>query len=363
MGGPLAAVTGATVVHDADGRAVRMVGVTHDTTEATRRKPGCGARAKSWKGACGGSRGTGGGAGARGAGRAAGGAGPACRRHRARLQQRAAGDGRRRLADRAPTRVEAGRPPPRPAHLGGGRPRRLDHPAPACLRPPRRPARREAGRGGAAGRTCTVILAHTLGAGIDVQVRPGADRLVLMADKGQLETALVNLATNARDAMPDGGRLTLSTADRRRCRRRRAAPGRPCRPGATCASRSPIPGWAWMRGRSQRASEPFFTTKADGRRHRAWPVDGQGLRRAVRRRAGHRQQPGPGHHRHAVAARGRRPLRRAARPARTWTTPARTSQHRAGEPAARAVVLVVDDEELDPRNDGGATGATRASAC
>ena len=54
------------------------------------------------------------------------------------------------------------------------------------------------------------IFAHTLGAAIEVHVRLGANLPPLLADKGQLETVLVNLATNARDAMPHGGRLTLS---------------------------------------------------------------------------------------------------------------------------------------------------------
>ena len=54
------------------------------------------------------------------------------------------------------------------------------------------------------------ILAHTLGAVIEVHVRLGAGLPRLFADKGQLETVLVNLASNARDAMPDGGRLTLA---------------------------------------------------------------------------------------------------------------------------------------------------------
>jgi CheY-like chemotaxis protein len=43
-----------------------------------------------------------------------------------------------------------------------------------------------------------------------VSVDPGVPRI--LADKGQLETVLVNLATNARDAMPGGGRLTLHAA-------------------------------------------------------------------------------------------------------------------------------------------------------
>jgi PAS domain S-box-containing protein len=54
------------------------------------------------------------------------------------------------------------------------------------------------------------ILVHTLRATIEVQIKSGADLPPLFADKGQLETALVNLATNARDAMPEGGQLTLS---------------------------------------------------------------------------------------------------------------------------------------------------------
>ncbi len=53
------------------------------------------------------------------------------------------------------------------------------------------------------------VLGHALGANIAVRVdyRPGLP--AVMVDKVQLETALVNLATNARDAMPHGGTLTL----------------------------------------------------------------------------------------------------------------------------------------------------------
>jgi PAS domain S-box-containing protein len=54
------------------------------------------------------------------------------------------------------------------------------------------------------------IFEHTLGGGIEVHVSQEDGLPGLFADKGQLETVLVNLATNARDAMPGGGRLTLS---------------------------------------------------------------------------------------------------------------------------------------------------------
>jgi len=54
------------------------------------------------------------------------------------------------------------------------------------------------------------MLAHTLGVEITIDLQLDNDLPPLTADKGQLETALVNLATNARDAMPGGGTLTLS---------------------------------------------------------------------------------------------------------------------------------------------------------
>jgi PAS domain S-box-containing protein len=55
------------------------------------------------------------------------------------------------------------------------------------------------------------ILTHTLGAGVEVHVSSEGGLEQIFADKAQLETALINLATNARDAMPEGGRLTLCT--------------------------------------------------------------------------------------------------------------------------------------------------------
>ena len=56
------------------------------------------------------------------------------------------------------------------------------------------------------------VLSHTLGSPISVEVEVADDLPPVLADKGQLETALVNLATNARDAMPEGGTLRFNAA-------------------------------------------------------------------------------------------------------------------------------------------------------
>ena len=61
-------------------------------------------------------------------------------------------------------------------------------------------------------RSARTMLARVLGEDIEVIVRPDADPGTVKVDPGQLEQVIVNLAINARDAMPRGGTLTMETS-------------------------------------------------------------------------------------------------------------------------------------------------------
>jgi len=103
------------------------------------------------------------------------------------------------------------------------------------------------------------ILGHTLGAAIAVQVRVETGVPPLLADRGQLETALINLATNARDAMPEGGLLTLSGEHE-------VAPDclADLSPGHYVRLSVADTGSGMDAVTLARAAEPFFTTKKPG---------------------------------------------------------------------------------------------------
>jgi len=57
------------------------------------------------------------------------------------------------------------------------------------------------------------LLARLVGEDVTLDVRGQQDLWPVRADPGQMEQVLMNLAANARDAMPEGGRLSISTAN------------------------------------------------------------------------------------------------------------------------------------------------------
>ncbi|MGE0805461.1 MAG: PAS domain S-box protein, partial [Burkholderiaceae bacterium] len=108
------------------------------------------------------------------------------------------------------------------------------------------------------------ILRRTLGAHIDVKTEIGDQLPPAQADAGMLDTALLNLAVNSRDAMPDGGELVLGAsccelADEAQARELDLQPGRYLRITVRDSGHGMNPEVL------ARAFEPFFTTKDSGK--------------------------------------------------------------------------------------------------
>lgn len=109
------------------------------------------------------------------------------------------------------------------------------------------------------------ILSCTLGGMVRVHADVAAGLPPLLADKGQLETVLLNLATNARDAMPGGGTLTLAAAPEQITDGVNSA-GRKSELPSGCYVRLSVSdtGTGMSAAVRARVTEPFFTTKPAG---------------------------------------------------------------------------------------------------
>ncbi len=108
------------------------------------------------------------------------------------------------------------------------------------------------------------LLAGPLGEDIDLRIDLRADPPVAHIDAHQLQNAIINLAVNARDAMPGGGRLRIETGNSRIDKRQAADIG-DVRPGRYILIRVVDTGRGMAAEIASRAIEPFFTTKPVGK--------------------------------------------------------------------------------------------------
>jgi PAS domain S-box-containing protein len=177
-----------------------------------------------------------------------------------------------------------------------------------------------------------LLLRRTLGEHIQLSTVLAPDLVSVKIDSGQLEQVLVNLAVNARDAMPGGGRLTIDTEnlevdDDYAATRPGVLPGRYVR------LRVSDTGTGMDSATLQRAFEPFFTTKPKG--------EGTGLGLAsvygIVTQAGGRVQiySEPGHGTTITA------LLPATEEARAQASPGQPIQQTGGN----ETILVVEDED------------------
>jgi signal transduction histidine kinase/CheY-like chemotaxis protein len=102
------------------------------------------------------------------------------------------------------------------------------------------------------------MLPRTIGPTIEIETALTLDAWWALTEPGQLELAILNLSINARDAMPTGGKLTISTRNVIR-QSRRGFP--PLDPGDYIMISVADTGGGMTEEVRSRAFEPFFTTK------------------------------------------------------------------------------------------------------
>jgi len=108
------------------------------------------------------------------------------------------------------------------------------------------------------------LLRRLIGEDIEVLTVPARDLGSVKADPGQIEQVIMNLALNARDAMPRGGKLTLETANAE-LDESYARDHRPLEPGSYVMLAVSDTGVGMAPEVQARIFEPFFTTKEVGK--------------------------------------------------------------------------------------------------
>jgi PAS domain S-box-containing protein len=109
----------------------------------------------------------------------------------------------------------------------------------------------------------SALLQRTLGASVSLQCSLGEDVAAVMTDPAQLESALLNLAINARDAMPGGGSLTIESSNIRL--EAGYADHEGIEPGNYVLIAVSDTGKGIEADQLERVFEPFFTTKDVGK--------------------------------------------------------------------------------------------------
>ena len=106
-------------------------------------------------------------------------------------------------------------------------------------------------------------LRGILGDGIELECELDPDLPWIVADRDQIAQALTNLVTNARDAMPEGGKVTIGTSTAELSARDLARPGRPSAavPGRYVRLAVSDTGPGMREEVRRRVFEPFFSTK------------------------------------------------------------------------------------------------------
>ncbi|MEO3428080.1 PAS domain S-box protein [Pelagibius sp. CAU 1746] len=108
------------------------------------------------------------------------------------------------------------------------------------------------------------LLRRTLGEGLTIETRFAEDLRAAYADPAQFESAFANLAINARDAMPDGGTLTIETANKS-LDADYAARNVEVAPGDYVMLAVSDNGSGIAESNLDKVFEPFFTTKEQGK--------------------------------------------------------------------------------------------------
>ena len=176
----------------------------------------------------------------------------------------------------------------------------------------------------------TEMLRRSIGPTVEIRHALAAELWPVLIDTGQIETALLNVALNARDAMPGGGMMLIETANIRRDNEEL--------PKEVAASDCVLvsvrdTGTGMSPEVLDRAFEPFFTTKEVGKGTGIGSIDGVRRRQAIGRHSAHSQSSARGDYRADLSApRHRRPRASGARPCN------------ASARGGGAHILVVDDD-------------------